>query len=241
MTEQQETPTPEVEEPAEEKPPFSKTQNALEDFGAEVEKQVRTTIGSVVGAKPEDDWETVGRLYEANVRGFIAGIFDAKPTEDQEDVSWDDIGSTVDNQLRKTVGGWAGAEEEDDWSDIGPKIDKKIRAWFSDAFGVSQKTSVEAEVEAGPVEAEAEVEIESEEAASWSDIGETIEQNIRSNIGNWVDADPDASWETIGDRFAERFRTVFGNVRDVADNPPDVKVKVSIDDEEVTSETEDTE
>ncbi|MBN1284895.1 MAG: hypothetical protein JXB47_05835 [Anaerolineae bacterium] len=235
MSEQPENTIPEVEEPAaeENKPPFAKTQSALEDLGEEIEKQARLAIGSLVGAQPDDDWDTIGRLFEANFRGFIAGIFKTQPTEGEAEVTWDDIGTTADRQLRKTVGGWAGAAEDDDWQTVGTKMDQKLRAWFGETFGVEKP----AEDVAESAEASSEAE-----GASWDEIGGTVEQNIRKNVGGWVGADADANWDHIGDRFAARFREIFGIVQEAETTPPEEtgKTKVPISGDEEEGEGEET-
>ncbi|MBN1964465.1 MAG: hypothetical protein JW910_07450 [Anaerolineae bacterium] len=188
-----------------------------EQAGQSLERQIRGAIANWVGATPDDDWDTIGRMWEANARGRIAGLFDAKPAEDREDVTWDDIGHTMDRQLRKTVGGWAGANEEDDWDAVGGKIDTQIRASLGKVVGAKRAASAPQD-EAEAVEAEAAPEAPAAPApaapATWDEIGANLERNIRSGVGSWVDAEPDASWDAIGEQFAQRVRKLFGTVKE---------------------------
>lgn len=203
-------------------------EESAQSAGRNLEDQIRGAIANWVGASPDDDWETVGRMWEANTRGRIAGIFDAKPAEDRDDVTWDDIGQTVDHQLRKTVGGWAGAEEGDDWGTVGKKIDTQIRSSLDKTVGAKAAAeddaaapAAEAEPAAPEADAEPAAAEPAAEPASWDEIGSNLEKSIRGGIGSWVQAGPEASWDEIGDKFGDRVRNLFGIVKEAetSDDP----------------------
>lgn len=202
MSEQPETKRPEDEAP---KPPEGG--RAVEDVVNDVEADIRRTIGGWVGASPDDDWDTIGRLMEANFRGRVAALVGVEPGEPQSEVTWDDIGTKIDRSLRQTFGGWAGAKPEDDWETVGEKMEEGIRESVGEAVG-------------------------EEEPASWETIGQRIETNVRREIGGWVHAGPDADWQTIGDMYGERLRALFG-IKAAEESPaPEKKTQVPISGDE---------
>lgn len=198
-----------------EQPETPKSGRTAEEIVHDIESDIRRTLGGWVGAKPDDDWDTIGRMMEANFRGRIAEFFGVEPGAEKSEVTWDDIGSKVNHDLRKAIGGWAGAKPDDDWKAVGEKVDEKIRASAGEAAG------------AKPAGAEG--------TASWEEIGKKIEANLRRGLGSWVNADPDADWDAIGNLYAERIRKAFG-VKGEEAPAPEKKAQVPISGEESTGE-----
>ncbi len=213
-----------------------KTERPVEEMGHKIEGEIRDFIAKLVGAAPDDDWDTIGRMVDASFRNRIAQVFNAKPVEEQEEASWEDIRITVDVQLRETLGGWAGAERGDDWRTVGEKIDTKIRTLLHGAFGKTEKKPAEADaVDVSEDVSEEATEAETVEEAepdSWEKVGGDIEHKVRKEVGRWAGAEPEAGWESIGALFADKFRNVFSGVKDAGRSASEAKTQVPISDEE---------
>ena len=191
-----------------------------EEMGAKLDEEIKDTVQDWADNPEATDFDDLDDRIDVKVRRTIAGWVGAN-----ENADWKEVGVKMDANTRSAIAGWVGVEENADWPTITSQMENRIRQGIASA-----------------VHAEPAQEGEQPAEASWVDIGQKGENDVRSWVAGRVGTTEDADWGKISNELVGKVKETIDKVRhsakssDAEDEVRRAAQRISIEGEEAGGE-----